>query len=431
VIRYWRPYRVARVAWALARVLPRYWLLLARDRLGRTPASDAAWTRAHEAAARALRRLALALAGAVTKVAQVAGARADVLPAPFIDELSQFHDAVPPRPFDALAGIVERDLGRPLDGVFASIDREALAAASLAQVHRATLHDGSDVVVKIQYPEIRRIIPLDLRMARHVAGIVQRMQSRIDVRSLVGEVTRFIELEIDFEREVEATERLRAMLADDPTVCVPRVHRDLSGPNVIVLEYLEGIQVTRTDALVAAGHRLPDVARRIGALYGAMIFEHGFFHGDPHPGNLLVLPDGRIGLLDFGLCKELPPGFARGVAQMMVSAMIGDSAAALEAARKLGFDTTSIRADHLRSLLLMTIGDSDTEEGVLEILGESSIRRIPEDFALVIRTLILLNGLSHRLAPGRRLVQGELLVHLAAGAARDDAAQPPVAAGAD
>ena len=176
-------------------------------------------------------------------------------------------------------------------------------------------------------------------------------------------------------------------------------------------------------ALVASGHKLPVVARKIGALYGAMIFEHDFFHGDPHPGNLLVLPDGRIGLLDFGLCKELPPGFARLVAQMMVSAMIGDTRAALTAAAQLGFDTSTLQPEHLRPMMLMMLGDSDGETGLFDILGESAVRQIPEDFALVARTLVLLNGLSHRLAPGRRLIQAELLQHLAAGAARCERTQ--------
>jgi ubiquinone biosynthesis protein len=417
-IRHSRPIRMLRVALGVARVLPRYLLLQARSRTRRFQPTPADWTRAHDAAAREVERIALSLAGAFVKAAQVLGARADFLPAPFIDRLSQFHDAVPPRPFAGLAPLVERDLGRPLGEVFASIDPAALAAASLAQVHRATLRDGSQVVIKIQYPEIHRIIPLDLGMLRRVVALVSRLQRRIDLRSLVTEVTRFIELELDFPREVAATERLAKTLADVPEVVVPRVYRDLCGERTIVLEYLEGIQVARTAALVAAGHRLPAVARRIGGLYGAMIFEHDFFHGDPHPGNLLVLPDGRIGLLDFGLCKELPPGFARLVAQMMVSAMIGDSAAALAAAEKLGFDIREIRPEHLRSLMLMTLGDSDGETGLFDILGESQVRRIPEDFALVARTLVLLNGLSHRLVPGRRLLQAELLQHLAAGAAR-------------
>lgn len=421
-LRQLRPVRLLRVALGVARVLPRYLLLQARARTRRFRPTPAEWTRAHDAAAREIEQIALSLAGAFVKAAQVLGARADFLPAPFIDRLSQFHDAVPPRPFASLAPLVERDLGRPLDEVFATVEPEALAAASLAQVHRATLRDGSRVVLKIQYPEIHRIIPLDLGMLRRVVALVARVQRRIDLRSLVREVTRFIELELDFPREVESTERLARTLADVPEVVVPRVYRELCGERVIVLEYLEGIPVARTAELAAAGHPLPAVARRIGGLYGAMIFEHDFFHGDPHPGNLLVLPDGRIGLLDFGLCKELPPGFARLVAQMMVSAMIGDAPASLAAAEQLGFDVTAIRPEHLRSLMLMTVGDSDGDAGLLEILGDTQVRKIPEDFALVARTLVLLNGLSHRLVPGRRLLQAELLQHLAAGAARGAAA---------
>ena len=419
MIRHYIVFRMLRVSLALARALPRYLLLLARDRT-RIPSTQRHWDRAHGVAAREFRRVALSLAGGFTKAAQIGGARADILPAPFIDELSQFHDAVPPRPFESLRGHVERDLGRPLEEVFAWIDMNALAAASLAQVHRASLHDGSDVAVKIQYPEIRRIIPLDIAMLRRVAGIIQRIQNLIDVRSLVAEVTRFILRELDFEQEARSTQRLGGILADASEVRVPGIHPEFCGERTIVLEYIEGIQVTRRAELQAAGHELADVARRIGALYGSMIFEHEFFQGDPHPGNLLVLPDGRIALLDFGLCKQLPQGFARQLATMMVSAIIGDSEAALAAAEKLGFDTTTLQPHHLRSLMLMTLGDSDSDEGVLEILGGSQVRRIPEDFALVGRTLVLLNGLSYRLAPGRRLIQAELLQHLAAGAAREE-----------
>ena len=413
MLRHVRLYRLLRVAIAVVRVLPRYALLNLRSQ-----APQADWDAVHTLAATQIRRLALDLGGALTKAAQIGGARADIFPSAFIDILSQFHDAVPPRPFASLRPIVERELGRDLDEVYAKIDPEALAAASLAQVHRARLRDGSEVVIKIQYPEVRRIIPLDLSMLRFVVGLTRLIQRRIDLRSVVHEVTRFIELEVDFRREVDSTRRLTAVLASHPEVRVPRVHGGLCSDNVIVLEYLDGIQVTRTAELVAAGHKLPEVARRIGGLYGAMIFELGFFHGDPHPGNLLVLSDGRIGLLDFGLCKELPEGFARWVAEMMISAMVGDSEAAMRAADALGFDTSALKPEHLRSLMLMMIGDSDGDDGLLEILSESRIRRIPEDFALVIRTLILLNGLSHRLAPRRRLLQGQLIQHLAAGAAR-------------
>jgi ubiquinone biosynthesis protein len=409
---------VLRIVLASARVLPRYWILMAREVFLAGPASQRAWNRAHEAAAEQIRRLALSLEGGLIKAAQIGGARADILPRPFIDKLSQFHDDVPPRPFETLVPVVEVELGATIAEVFASVDRQPLGAASLAQVHRARLRDGSDVVIKIQYPEARHIIPLDLAMVRRVASFVQLTLGSLDLRSLANEVTRFVEMELDFRREAQSTERLGEILAKRADVRVPRIYEQYTRDRVIVMEFLEGIKVTRTQALRAAGHKLSDVGRRVGDLYGAMLFEYGFFHGDPHPGNLLVLPDGRIGLLDFGLCKELPANFARLVAQMMVAALIGDSDAALEAAAALSFDIEQVSPDHLRSLMLSLMGDSDGDD-LARVLGATRIRRIPSDFALVLRTMLLLNGLSYRLAPGRRLVQGELLKRLAAGAQAD------------
>lgn len=413
----WRPYRALRIGATVARVLPRYWALLARDHFSIRPPTTEEWNRAHGAAAEALRSLALSLEGGLIKLAQIAGARADVLPRAFTERLSEFYDAVPPRPFEELRPLVEAELGAPLEDIFASVEPTPLGAASLAQVHRARLLDGSDVVIKIQYPEAKRIFPVDLLMARRVAALVNRMQSSLDLRSLAEEVTRFIELELDFRREAESTRRLGELLADVPDVRVPRIHDRWVSDRVIVMEYLDGIAVLQLDALEAAGHRRSEVARRIGRLYGTMLFQRGFFHGDPHPGNILVLSDGTIGLLDFGLCKELPSGFAALVAQMIVSALIGDGPASMNAAEKLGFDIEQLQPAHLRSLLLRVVGDSDGEDDDLfEALGATKIRKIPDDFALVLRTMMLLNGLSHRLARGRRLIQGELLTCLAAGA---------------
>jgi ubiquinone biosynthesis protein len=413
-LKWFRPYRVLRVALVILLVLPRYANLLIRDRIQKVAPDQAAWDRTHEFAAEQLRRLALALQGAFVKAAQIGGARADILPAAFIDTLSQFHDAVPPRPFESLRPFIVKDLGTELEQVFESVETRALAAASLAQVHRARLRDGSEVVIKIQYPEIRRIIPLDLAMLRRVAGLIHVLQRRVDLRRPIHEVTRFIELELDFPHEAQSTIRMAKVLAHYDGVKIPRVYTEYCGEHIIVLEYLDGIQVTKLVALEQAGHKLADIAYRIGDLYGIMIFRCGFFHGDPHPGNLLVLKDGTIGMLDFGLCKELPAGFARNLAEMMVSAIVGDEKATADAAASLGFDVSEIRPKHLRSLMLSTIGDSDSDEGVLEIMSQSRLPHIPDDFALVVRTLILLNGLSHRLAPRRRLVQAQLIQHLAA-----------------
>src|SRR5262249_55049711 len=158
------------------------------------------------------------------------------------------------------------------------------------QVHRATLRDGSPVAVKVQYPEIARLARVDLASLRVVGRVAGRLLRQFDLRSIVDEVAEFVALELGFAREGDTPERIRAGVADDRTVRGPRVHRRYTTGKLVVLEYLDGIKVTALDRLRAAGHDLAEVARRIGRLYARMIFEQGFFQGDPHPGNLLVLP---------------------------------------------------------------------------------------------------------------------------------------------
>jgi ubiquinone biosynthesis protein len=341
------------------------------------------------------------------KLCQIVGARADVFPAAFIEELGCFHDRVPARPFSKLAPLVESELGRSIESVFCAVEPEPIAAASLAQVHLAVLRDGSKCALKIQYPEIRRLARVDLGSLRRVVRVAARLEPRLNLRALVDEVAKFIELELDFSREASSTERVRKAFAGSPDVVVPEVHRELCSGRVLVLEYLCGVRVVDLPAVISLGHDPRAVAQRIGRIYATMIFEHGFFHGDPHPGNLLVLPDGRIGLLDFGLAKELPPGFAVGVARMLGCAFTRDMAGVAREATQLGFDLDGSDPSALEGLFSLLMGQRG-ELGLGEILSRAQVRRVPEDFALIVRTLILLNGLSHRLAPGERPIQVEM-----------------------
>ena len=409
-------YRVLRIAGVALPAIAAYRWLELRDRLG-WPAPPVTWDRTHHRTARGLHDLGIRLAGLFVKLCQVVGARADNFPEPYIRWLGRFHDAVPPRPFPEMRAQIERELGRPLGEVFDTVDETALAAASLAQVHRATLRDdGAEVAVKVQYPEIARLARVDLACMRLLARVTGRLSRSFDLRSIMDEVAEFVALELDFAREADATVRIGAALASDPTVRVPRVHREHCTAKLLVLEYLDGIKVVDLDALRAAGHDPAEVARRIGRLYARMIFEQGFFQGDPHPGNLLVMPGTVIGLLDFGLAKELPPGFGPAVAELVTRGLAGDVPGAVGAARRAGFEVRDDQATALPGLLLVMLGDRDEQANTMRLIQETPITRVPSHFGLIARVLLLLNGLSHRLAPGQMIIQRALVETLSAQA---------------
>ena len=413
-------YRVLRIASVAAPAILTYRWLALRERLGR-PAAPETWARVHDRTARRLHDLGVELAGFFVKLCQIVGARADVFAEPFIRRLSRFHDSVPARPFGEVQRWVEHELGRPLDTVFARVDSSPLAAASLAQVHRAELRDGTAVVVKVQYPEVARLARVDLWSLRGVVRVAGGLLRSFDVRSVMNEIAEMVALELDFAREARSTERVRAQLAGDPTVRVPRLHAEYTTPRLLVLEYLDGIKVVDTDALAAAGHDVAVVTERIGRVYARMIFEDGFFQGDPHPGNLLVLPGTVIGLLDFGLAKELPPGFGAAVAEMLTRGLAGDVPGAAAAARRAGFDVRDDQAAALPALVLALLGDRDEMLNAEALVAETPIRTVPRDFGLIVRVLLLLNGLSHRLAPGQLLVQRAFVEALSANAGVHDA----------
>jgi ubiquinone biosynthesis protein len=426
-LRHNRAYRFVRAGVTVLAAILRYVTLKVRRFVPGLRPTQASWDRAHGKTGRAIHRLATRMGGAFVKLGQVLGARADVMPPSLIEPLRGLHDRVPPRPFAALRDHVERELKRPIAEVFEHIDEQPIAAASLAQVHRARLKTpvslgpagssldgraGEDVVLKVQYPEARRLFPIDMGSLRRAVRAV-RWLARIDLRPLADELAAQVCLELEFDREARSTERVRAAFAGRSGVRVPRVHTEHSTDKLLVLEFVEGKPLTGIEALSAAGVDLRQVATSVADLYATMIFEHGFFHGDPHPGNILVAPDGTtIVLLDFGLSKELPPGFADGAAMMIVKGMSGDLAGAIAAARSIGFETDG-DPEAFRDLLRAFMGDNTRVRNAIDALRSASLKGIPSDFAIIGRAFILLNGLSHRLAPGERLIASAVTKQLA------------------
>src|SRR5262249_35120685 len=256
----------------------------------RPPDMEERWARLHRSNASSIYETAVELRGLILKACQFLGTRADVLPAEYVEVLSRLHDRVPAKAFGVVSATIESELGRPAHELFAHIEREPIAAASLAQVHRATRLDGREVAVKVQYPEIASLVRADLASLRLLFRTVSFLERDFDLMPLVEELQQSVPRELDFENEGRNAERIASFFADTPEIHVPRIHWDLSSRRVLVMDFEPGIKVTDVGALRAAGVDVDRVASILVSAYCEQILARGFFHADPHPGNLLVQP---------------------------------------------------------------------------------------------------------------------------------------------
>jgi ubiquinone biosynthesis protein len=346
------------------------------------------------------------------KAGQYLSTRADVLPPEYLRELIKLQDDVPPFPAAEARRIVEAELGRPISALFARFDGHPLAAASIAQIHTAALADGAEVVVKIQRPDIRGVVSADLEIMSHFAALAERHLTdwrwRQPVR-LIAEIGRSLDREMDFALEAAHVERFARQFAGDETVRVPKVYRALSSSRVLTLERLDGIKADDRAAMERAGLDPRIAAARLADHYLAMIFIHGFFHADPHPGNLLIQPDHVIGYLDFGMMGRLGRGTREALADVFLAvsdrdqAALGRSLLAL-AERDVEPDPRAFEDDvaelmdqyAYRPLREWRLGR------MLEQLFQTSARhrvRIPPDLFLMVKALTELESLTRALDP--------------------------------
>jgi len=286
---------------------------------------------AFDAAARPERlRLALIELGpAFIKAGQYLSTRADLLPDEYLQELAKLQDDVPPFPGDEARRLVEAELGEPVARLFKRFERRPLAAASIAQAHEAELPGGEKVVVKVERPDIRGRMKVDLEIMAHLAALAEHHLEEWRWRRptrIVAEIAHSLDREMDLSLEAAHAERFARQFAGDPTVYAPRVYRALSSPRVLTLEKLDGIKIDDVAALERAGLDPRILAERLGRHYLAMIFVHGFFHADPHPGNLLALPDHVIGYLDFGMMGRLDRATREALADVTLAVVERDSA---------------------------------------------------------------------------------------------------------
>jgi len=241
------------------------------------------------------------------KIGQLLSTRPDLVPPKYIVELKRLRAGAHLVPAHVIRGIVESELGRPIDEIFESFDDTPLAAASLAQVHRATFR-GKQVVLKVQRPDIVEVTEVDMDILQSVAHLAERYSHQVylfNVLGLVEEFAQQIRKELDFRMEVNNMRRFSENFAGDATVHIPEFYPELCTHRVITMEYLDGINISEIQRLSDEGYDLQEIARRGVDIGFKTIFQHGFFHADPHPGNIFVLPGNVIGLIDFGMMATL------------------------------------------------------------------------------------------------------------------------------
>jgi len=358
-----------------------------------------------------LRRTLDDLGPTFVKFGQLLSTRSDILPEGMLFELQKLQDTVRPMPSGTAQAIIEEELGAPVDRVFESFDPIPLGSASIGQVHRATLRDGEVVAIKVQRPEAQGRVESDLDLMREFANFLDRRfgpRIFVDVRGLVAEFENVIRRELDYRAEAENDRRFAANFADTPVV-IPRVHLEYSTSRVLTLQYVEGTRFRDIQPLLLT----PSERRRVASM-GAdaifkMAFEDGFFHGDPHPGNLILTPEGDLALLDFGMIGYLSRGDIDALSRLFIAIIQRDAAAALRGLEALGVRyATEVRDDLVRELREflnkysgLSVGEVTLGQALSELiaLARRYRLRVPPVFPLLTKALVTAEGIARSIDP--------------------------------
>jgi ubiquinone biosynthesis protein len=358
-----------------------------------------------------LRRALDDLGPTFVKFGQVLSTRSDILPEGVLAELQKLQDTARPMPAGVAQKIIERELGAPVDEVFASFDPVPLGSASIGQVHKAVLRSGEIVAVKVQRPEAPARVAGDLELMRDFAALLDRRFGRglfVDVEGLVAEFEVVIRRELDFSAEAENARRFAANFAGTQVV-IPGVYLDLSTPRVLTEEFIEGSRFRDIRPLSMT----PSERRRVATM-GAdaifkMAFEDGFFHGDPHPSNLLLTPSGDLALLDFGMVGYMSQGDIEALSRLFIAVIQRDASAALRGLERLGVGyATEIRGDLVRDLREflnkysgLSVGEVTLGQALSELiaLARRYRLRMPPVFPLLTKALVTAEGLARSIDP--------------------------------
>jgi ubiquinone biosynthesis protein len=285
------------------------------------------------------------------KMGQILSTRPDLLPLEFLQQLSRLQDDVPAFPFELVKESVEKELGASVGSLFQEFEEIPLASASIGQVHKARLINGDPVIVKVQRPNITKTIEVDLEIMLHLASLMEKHLKAMEIHRptrVVEEFTRTLEMELDYTLEAAHAERFAAQFLGEHYLYVPKVYREVTTRRILTMEYIDGIKASELEKLEKAGLDTRKIARRGFNLILKQIFTHGFFHADPHPGNVFILPNNIICFLDFGMMGRIGRQARENFADLIMGIVQRDET-----------KTT-------RSLIALTIPDEKTDPSALE-----------------------------------------------------------------
>ena len=352
------------------------------------------------------------------KFGQVVSTRPDLVPRDVVRELSKLQECVPSFPSDIAIKIVERELEGSIDSLFAAFDHKPLAAGSLGQVHRARLHDGTELVVKIKRPDIDRVIEQDLSLMHELATMIERHFPDAEIFDPVGLVNQFsrtIHRELQFMREARSTDEFYRLFQDDATLYVPKIYWEMTQGDVITMEYIDGYRIDDENELKNLPISAHEVAANGARIFMKMTFEFGVFHADPHPGNFRVLPDGSLCLIDYGMIGVLEEERRDLLIDMLVNVAKKDTSRLVEVVLNIGKPNRAVDHQLLRADLRDFIGNYygipldqiKVGEMLTDFINILAIHRIrcPVDIMLLIRALITLEGVASHIAPELNIAQ--------------------------
>lgn len=414
--------RLAGTGWTLAQIAASYRMWETRRAFLPASRVDAEREDLHRRNARRFRRASLRHGGAFLKIGQLLSCRPDILPKPWIDELSVLQDRAAPVPMHAIRSVIEASAGASLESLYSSFDEEPIACASIGQVHRAMLQDGTVVAVKVQRPALEEAIELDMHLMRIFIDGMRNLLPPTDLEVITGEIERAVREELDYEAEARWITRARAFLQDKPGLVIPVVIASHSSRHVLVTRFIEGRKLTvELDALHAAGEtdRIGNLLGTLLDAYFTQVLDAGFFQADPHPGNLLVTPDGEIVLLDFGCTMQLPESYRLGYRRVLQAAMTGDREVIATTLLELGFvtrsgkpDTLLLFADALLEHIREAVMKGDTahiwptpEElsarstRMMDSANEDPVDKLPPEFIMLARVFGTLGGMFMHYKP--------------------------------